>query len=181
MSSIQVQSRSYAVFCALFVLTLLLVPTVLAEDAGSEEESAPKVDFLNVRQPMPDLLTGGQPTLEELAKAAEAGYTTVITLRRDGEIDWDEKAEVEKLGMRFVHLPIGREDVTEESARALAEALETEGPVLLHCGSGNRVGALLALKAFHVDGKDADAALEFGREAGLTSLEDQVKELLASE
>jgi hypothetical protein len=41
---------------------------------------------------------------------------------------------------------------------------------LLHCGSGNRVGALLALRESQ-DGADDESALEYGRSAGLTKLE----------
>ena len=50
--------------------------------------------------------------------------------------------------------------------------------MLLHCGSGNRVGALLALKAFWLDGGSAEEALEVGLAGGVTRLEPTVRELL---
>jgi len=49
--------------------------------------------------------------------------------------------------------------------------------VLVHCGSGNRVGALLALRA-SLDGADDEKALALGREGGLSSLEGVVRERL---
>jgi hypothetical protein len=52
---------------------------------------------------------------------------------------------------------------------------------MLHCGSGNRIGALFALMAFHLEGESADRALQVGREAGLTRLEPVVRERLEAE
>jgi hypothetical protein len=47
----------------------------------------------------------------------------------------------------------------------------------VHCGSGNRVGALAALLAAE-EGADIDEALDVGRAAGLTRLEAVVREQL---
>ena len=55
---------------------------------------------------------------------------------------------------------------------------QQNGPVLLHCGSGNRIGALLALRAVWLEGKDPAAALDYGKAAGLTGLEPAVKSML---
>jgi protein tyrosine phosphatase (PTP) superfamily phosphohydrolase (DUF442 family) len=74
----------------------------------------------------------------------------------------------------------GADDVTVDNARKLAEALGGDDalPAVVHCGSGNRAGAILAMKAFHVDGLSAEEALALGRRAGLTKLEPVVKERL---
>jgi protein tyrosine phosphatase (PTP) superfamily phosphohydrolase (DUF442 family) len=53
-------------------------------------------------------------------------------------------------------------------------------PVLVHCGSANRVGALIALSEFSETG-DLDKALEAGRAAGLTRLEGTVREVLEAQ
>jgi len=50
---------------------------------------------------------------------------------------------------------------------------------LLHCGSGNRVGALLALLKSSQGASD-EAALEYGISAGLTGLEPVVRARLAA-
>jgi uncharacterized protein (TIGR01244 family) len=57
----------------------------------------------------------------------------------------------------------------------LVEAFD--GPVLIHCGSGNRVAALLALSK-SAEGADDEIAIEYGRQAGLTRLEGVVRERL---
>ena len=53
-------------------------------------------------------------------------------------------------------------------------------PVLVHCGSGNRVGALLALQKSQ-EGADVEAAVAYGKEGGLTRLEEHVRKLLQEE
>jgi protein tyrosine phosphatase (PTP) superfamily phosphohydrolase (DUF442 family) len=51
--------------------------------------------------------------------------------------------------------------------------------VLIHCSSGNRAGALLALRA-KLDGADNESALALGVAAGATRLQDTVKNKLAA-
>ena len=53
-----------------------------------------------------------------------------------------------------------------------------QGPLLLHFATGNRVGALTALKAVWLDGMTPDAALVLGRATGLTRLEPAVRAAL---
>lgn len=127
------------------------------------------------------VLAGGQPTPEELATLAEAGYRTVLNMRLPEEDGNTDPAYVEELGMAYVDVPIeGAAGLSEERALQFAEALAgVERPVVVHCGSGNRVGALFALKAYYVDGKTADEALQIGRDAGMTRLETAVAEHLA--
>ncbi len=125
--------------------------------------------------------SAGQPDEAALEVFADAGYATVIDLRGTGEDrGFDEAAVVEDLGLHYVTLPIGDKDaISFDNARKLDELLEQyPGPVLVHCGSGNRVGALLALRA-SLDGADDEKALTLGREGGLTGLESVVRERLA--
>jgi uncharacterized protein (TIGR01244 family) len=142
---------------------------------------APLASATEFTEPKPGLHTGGQPTAEDLAAFSRQGVRTVIDLRTDKEDrGFDEAVEVKRQGMRYVRLPIGGAgDLTAENATLLKQALDKSGDdVLLHCASGNRVGALLALmKAQHEDATPAEA-LEFGKRAGLKSLEPAVVEKL---
>jgi rhodanese-related sulfurtransferase len=61
----------------------------------------------------------------------------------------------------------------------LAEA--KDGKVLLHCASGNRVGAMLALRARWLQGKSADEAMAIGKASGMTGLAADVKALFDAE
>lgn len=128
------------------------------------------------------LIGAGQPTPEEFKALAEDGVKSIVDLRLVGESHRpeNEQAIVESLGMKFVHMPIaGAPDVTVENAKALANLLATlPQPVVVHCGSSNRVGALFALKARYVDGRSPAEALAYGKKAGMHNLTEHVESLL---
>lgn len=131
-------------------------------------------------QPRPQLYTAGQPSAAELQQAAAAGVTTLIDLRQpDEDRGFDETAAAERLGLRYVRIPVaGAAGLTPANAQALRTALaQSQGPVLLHCASGNRVGALLALMQAQ-QGASVEDALQFGRDAGMTSLDARTRALL---
>ena len=130
------------------------------------------------------LCTGGRPAPEHLAKAADLGVKVVVNLCPPAESPgYDEAAVVASLGMSYVNIPVaGAGDLTRANVALLAAALEGHGEqhrALLHCASGNRVGAMLALKAKQIDGKSTAEALDIGRAAGLKGLEPVVMQLLA--
>ena len=130
--------------------------------------------------PVDGFRVSGQPDAAALEVISSAGYEAVIDLRGvDEKRGIDEQAVVEGLGMTYVSFPVkGRDAVNFENAAKLTELIDSiDGPVLVHCGSGNRVAALLTLQK-SADGADDEAALEYGRQAGLTMLEDLVKERL---
>ncbi|MGD8376166.1 MAG: sulfur transferase domain-containing protein [Acidobacteriota bacterium] len=136
----------------------------------------------NARMVQDGLLVGGQPTEKQIRRLAREGYRTIVNLRGPGEEGgWDEAPLSTELGMAFVDVPIAsRADLNEANARRLAELVDRRDgfPMLVHCASGNRVGALFALKAFYVDGDPPEEALREGLEAGLTRLEPYVREAL---
>lgn len=137
-----------------------------------------------IRRPAPDVYTGGQPTPDALAALAAAGVRTVINLRLPGEaVGFDEAGEVERLGLRYVSLPVsGAEDLTPETVERFSRELESaraQGPVLVHCGSANRVGALIALDRAR-QGAPPEEAIAWGCRAGLTGLQPAVEQILAA-
>jgi uncharacterized protein (TIGR01244 family) len=131
------------------------------------------------REPFSGVITGGQPSLKELEIAADFGVSTVINLRMPQE-PGTKGEEVEALGMRYLEIPVnGAAGLTVENAQALATALgESDRPVIVHCGSGNRVGALFAIKASRLEGKSPEESLLIGQKAGVTRLEGAVRDLL---
>ena len=156
---------------------------VLEAELSRSASSAAWIDFPKARAPFADLLSGGQPSLEQLERMAQEGYRTVINLRSPGEPEElaGEAEHVAALGMKYLSIPIASgDDLTVENARRLADtlALPDALPAVVHCRSGNRVGALFALKALELDGADAEQAFEVGRSAGLTSLAPLVRERL---
>jgi len=134
----------------------------------------------NASRPEPDVICAGQPDATQLRAVARAGVRRIIDLRQPDEIDWDEAGAVHALGLEYFNLPVaGPDDLTADKAAELDRALAAaDGPVLVHCGSANRVGALFALRAFYLHGEESETALEVGRRAGLSGLEAFVRDCL---
>ena len=167
----------------ILVATLAMLGMTACHEGSGTGLDAQLVPIPNATVPMPGVVSGGQPTESQIEAAAERGYRTVINLRTEQEpgFEW-ERELVETTGMRYVHIPIaGADGLTRENVELLDAALNEardEGPVLLHCGSGNRIGALLALRAAWIDGADPEKALQYGLNTGLTRLEPRTRELL---
>jgi uncharacterized protein (TIGR01244 family) len=152
-----------------------------AQSAPASPTQAASAQASGWHNPRPGLLTGGQPSPGDWAALKAQGVTMVVNLRPDAEMAGrNEAAEVAAAGMAYVGIPVaGADAIDADNARRLWTLLKVNGaPAFVHCASGNRAGALLALGAAQSGGMAPEAALEFGRKAGLTSLEPVVRERL---
>lgn len=116
---------------------------------------------------------GGQPTADALRAAPERGIKVVVNLRSTPEVEalgFDEPALATELGMRYVSIPVTSATFGPSNADRLKTLLsETPGPVLIHCASSNRVGAVWALYLHRHRNVPLGDAIEHGRIAGLRS------------
>lgn len=113
----------------------------------------------------PRLLSGGEPHGESAFRALRsAGVRTVISV--DGTLPDIDTAS--KFGLRYVHVPIGYDGLTEEAAQQIAAAATlAEGSVFIHCHHGRHRGpAAAALLARAAGSWDADRATKWMKEAG---------------
>ena len=136
----------------------------------------------NATQYSSQYITGGQPSIKDLQELSRNDLKVVVNLRGEGEFgEFDEKKVVDSLGMTYISIPVsGAGEVNFENVAKFNAALKKgTDKTLVHCASGNRVGAFFALKAFKYDGKSADESLKIGKAAGLTSLEGKVKALMS--
>lgn len=137
----------------------------------------------NAKQVEQNLWVMGMPTNADIERFAEQGGDIVVSLLSVSEQSQTaESTWVTHHGIAFYHIAIpGAEGLTFAKVRLLDKVLleHKEKNVLVHCASGNRVGALFALRAAWLDGKDKEVALKIGRERGLTSLEKTVSEMIA--
>jgi uncharacterized protein (TIGR01244 family) len=167
-----------------FLCTILMTCTVaMADEMTAVHVNLATVGSSNDLLPVDGLTSTGQPNAEQLALFAEAGYVAVVDLRGESENrGLDEAATVEGLGLDYVNLPVsGADSISWENATKLDQILASyEGPVLVHCGSGNRVGALLALSKSK-NGADDEDAVAYGKAAGMTGLEPVVRSRLAED
>lgn len=157
-------------------LSAILVAAAMAYGsypAIAQGKPLEKLQIPNVSSPVDGLLVGGQPAKRDLLKIKELGFQTIISLRPKqedvAEIDYDEQAETNRLGMKFVRIPIiSPMDLNEKNISLLDMALaEANGKAFVHCRTGNRVGAMLALRAFHMQNISVGEAIALGKKAGI--------------
>lgn len=132
-------------------------------------------------QVQPGLLVGKQPTKEILTELAAAGLQSVVDLKGPMESrGFPEAAESQELGLTYYSLPIrSKSDISWTHAAQLHQLLQqATSPVLVHCQSGNRVGALFALSAMAEHNLNVAQSIEVGRRHGLTTLESHVRAIL---
>ncbi len=146
-------------------------------------EAATALGVPNARMPLPGIVAAGQITQAQLDGLVAAGYHTFVSLRPAAEAGagWEESYLGSGSGSpSFVRIPVaGAQDLTRAAVEGLDRLLERAGEgTVVYCGSGNRVGALLALRARWLEGATAEEALELGRSAGMTRLEPAVAALL---
>ena len=143
--------------------------TVTAQQASYRLQSDELGSTRNVHAFGKSLLCG-QPDPDEFAQAKRRGIEVVITLRETSEINWDEASVVRNLGMEFHSLGFRSPDslsdeLLDKSLQLLADA--ESRPVMLHCASANRVGAVWLAHRVVNDSVPIAQAREEAREVGL--------------
>lgn len=129
--------------------------------------------------PASGVVAAGRLKPEDIARLKEAGIAHVIDLTPDAETpEFDEANAVRSAGISYSNLPLrGAADLTRENVIAFDQMMRNaERPVLVHCASGNRVGAMAALRAAWIEGKSEEDAIAIGSAWGLKGLEPQVRE-----
>lgn len=160
----------------------IMTDTTAANDSSANDSSTDNgIDLTTIFEPYfrPDANTivCGALDEEKVAALAKAGVELVVNLQPDDELSFDESAAVERAGMHYEHLPIsGAADLKQLKILAFDNILRQHHgkKIVVHCGSGNRVGAAIALRAGWLRGRKMDTAMERGRSHGLTKLEDEV-------
>jgi len=170
---------------ALTILVLTPLASCSSETTNGSVDAisvATKIGLHNVNSLNPNLILGGQPTLEQMKALEEAGVQHFISLRPETEdgAGWEETYADGK-DIEFNRLPIsGAGSLTKENVDIFSQLLSerTDETTVIYCASGNRVGAMLALKSFWTDGVDAEISFNLGVQNGMTSLTAAVREIL---
>lgn len=96
--------------------------------------------------PTRDVATAGQPGAEAWGMLARAGFKSVVDLREPSEPrGHDETGEIARAGLRYLALPVSHESLSDRQFDVLRDFMRDpqHRPVLVHCQSANRVGALI--------------------------------------
>ena len=140
----------------------------LAQIEQSLKEDAPRILCIDE-----SLATAGQPKETAFAKLASNGFRSVLNLRTDAEgIDLARERELaEKAGLRYLNVPVSAPNLNEETVNAFIKAVKEKSnhPMLIHCGTANRVGAMMMIYRVLEQGWTEEKAAEEAARIGLTS------------
>jgi protein tyrosine phosphatase (PTP) superfamily phosphohydrolase (DUF442 family) len=129
----------------------------------------------NACEPIPGLVTGGQPAPEHLAALKRAGCAVVIDIREPMEPQpFRTPDAVVAAGLEYRSIPVGHGAVSDTTFGRLVDAvreLAGKKPTFVYCSSGNRVGAGLLPYFMLEQGMDEEAAVAQALRVGLRSAE----------
>jgi protein tyrosine phosphatase (PTP) superfamily phosphohydrolase (DUF442 family) len=100
----------------------------------------------NASQPLPGLLTSGQPGPHHFEALKAAGVKVIFDIRDPMEPrPFDEPELVRRLGLEYVNVSVRQDALDDATMGAVLATLREHGGdlVLLHCASANRVGGAL--------------------------------------
>jgi len=154
-------------------------------DVSGDRPQAPYGDkvgpaFTNYLRASPFIGTAGVIGEGGFAEAKALGFKTVINLNTAEEGAEQERVAVEAAGLGYISLEVSTKAPTPEQVQSFAAAVADAGnyPILVHCESANRVGAMWALYRAG-QGVPAEIAIQEGRTVGLKpSREPAVREQL---
>lgn len=160
------------------MLSMALIAHValgVARQARSEKqakiESALKDDVPKVLCIDDNFTTGAQPSQAAYSKLAANGFRSVLNLRTAQEGADTEREHVEKSGLRYINIPVLTSELKNEQADQFIQAVKDKSnhPMLIHCGSANRVGAFWMIYRVIEQGWTEEKAYEEATRIGLTS------------
>jgi len=128
----------------------------------------------NACQATPNIVTGGQPTADQIAAFKKAGGALVLDIRDPMEPrPFDEPGTVKAAGLEYVNVPVVSGQVGAAQLERIHDVLKaSQGKeVLFHCASANRVGGALIPYLMLDLGMEEEDATALAMRVGLRSAE----------
>ncbi len=170
----------------LALLGQLLLFALISASPG--QAASPQVPFgdavtsalTNYNRTTPGIATGGLLKDGALEELKDLGFTAIVDLRSPEEGIAEEQAGAKALGLKYFNIPVSANTPTEEQVAVFAAIVEDESnlPIMVHCVSANRAGAMWSLYRA-AKGVPHEIAIEEGRTVGLKpSRENAVRAVL---
>lgn len=160
------------------VRTRLFVLWLLSTTIAVAYAQAPRKEALNGAQNYTRVSAtvgcSGAVTPDVVPELVRQGFKAMINFRMASEPGANvetEQAAAQAAGLKYIHLPFSgaSPDPTVVDAFLKAAADPANQPVFIHCGSGNRVGAMWLVKRMLQDGWDEQKAVAEAETIGLSS------------
>lgn len=156
--------------CVALALSLMAADAPRAYAAGAEAPFGDKVSaaVTNYNRTRPTIGTAGVLKEGAVAELKALGFATILDLRGPDEGTAAEKAAVEAAGLRYLNIPVTAQAPTDAQVADFTRIVEDSGnkPLLIHCHTANRVGAMWTLYRAR-KGVPFAIAVEEGRTIGL--------------
>ena len=128
-----------------FTTVLGYMGTRVRQRLGVEGNLESLNDIFNFIQLDDRVATSGQPTEAQFSLVKEAGYTSVINLAPKSHENalGNEDEILERMGIRYIHLPVVFTNPTREDFDRFVDALEScdDDRIWVHCAANMRVSA----------------------------------------
>ena len=134
----------------------VLATLSIASRAFGQAPPSPAIQIDNFAKVNDGYYRGAQPQGRDYTDLAALGVKTIINLTSDEEASFDEREAVEKLGMRYIHIPMNtrRPPTAAELTTFLTVVNDAVSqPVYVHCvGGRHRTGVMTAVYRMTRDG-----------------------------
>lgn len=143
-----------------------------------------KANAGDIFTPNDNTVVTGALSQDIVNQLADAGVQTVINFQPNDELTFDEASAVKSANIDYVYFPItGASDLTREHIQQFDAILQAhqDQSILMHCKSGNRVGAVVALQHGWLKGEPSDKAIDIGKAHGLSGLAPDVAQRLTTD
>ncbi len=153
-------------------MKLLRLSGILFAVSCAASASPNTIGVENFHQVDQNIYRGAQPTAAGLKTLARLGVKTIIDLRHGKEHADGEQQAAEKLGLRYINVPMS--GLTAPSDREIANILAflnaaDSGPVFVHCREGkDRTGVVIASWRIAHDHWTNDQALAEAKSYGMS-------------
>ncbi len=154
-----------------YLVTILALTVVFSTGVVHASEKVPYTSQINLVQNYnritPYIAISGLIGADGAAELAIFNFKTIIDMRTVREGTDEEMTYVKAAGMEYINVPITVKGISEEQLADFTKKFESaEKPILIHCNSGNRSGAMWA--SYQISkGVDPEKAIEQGRKAGM--------------
>lgn len=157
----------FALLLTALIVVLGAHPT-LAQSVQAPFGDKVSADIVNYNRASPVIGTAGLLNGDGVAEAKALGFKTIVDLRGPEEGTAAERAAAEAAGIAYVAIPVTTKAPAPSQVPTFAKVIENPDnwPVLVHCVSANRAGAMWALYRAS-RGVPVEVAIEEGRAAGL--------------
>jgi tyrosine-protein phosphatase SIW14 len=126
---------------------------------------------------------GGEPSLLGLQELGAMGVKIDLDLREPGGSTAFERKQAEKLGMKFINVPLSAFSApTNAQMKTVLSLLlrDTADPIFIHCLRGkDRTGTVIACYRIQHDGWSNSAALDEARRFGMSFAERRMLSYIA--